>query len=305
MNRVRARSAAEWADACSNAFVPLRVRSASPRFAATLERVELTPGVSVTRVASAGSEVVRTAQTIAEHPRDDLLVSVHRSGRGRVAQYGREVDLTTGRAALYDASAPYRLSFPGRMSEIVLQVPRGLIARTGHAFTDLTATALPVSAGMIALQNLLSSIDPQMSHQAPLIEREMLADATTTLLRASLLSVDRAVPPAVDNQTLARSLRTYIDDHLTDPTLTVETLAIANHVSVRLVYKVFADHLDDSPGDYLRRARLSVAHRQLTSGRSVLDAAVSSGFAGPDTFTRAFRRRYGYPPSAVKNASRD
>ncbi|GAC68351.1 cupin domain-containing protein, partial [Gordonia soli] len=231
MSRVRARSATEWADACSSAFVPLRVRSASPRFAATLDRVELTPGVSVTRVASEGSEVVRTARTIAEHPRDDLLVSVHRSGRGSIAQHEREVALTNGRAALYDASAPYRLRFPGRMSEIVLQVPRGLVARTGHAFTDLTATALPASAGMTALQNLLWSIDPRTSQQTPLAEREMLADATTTLLRAALLPVDRPVPPAVDNQTLARSLRAYIDDHLTDPTLSVETVAIANHVS--------------------------------------------------------------------------
>ena len=62
----------------------------------------------------------------------------------------------------------------------------------------------------------------------------MLADATTTLLQAALLPANRKTAPATDNHTLARSLRSYIDEHLTDPSLTGEHLAHANHVSVRL-----------------------------------------------------------------------
>lgn len=205
-----------------------------------------------------------------------------------------------GWSALYDASSPYTLSFPGRVSETVLQVPRRMITKEGHAFTDLTATPLPDSASMHALQNLLWSVDPRTTRDFTQAESDMLTDATTTLLQAALLPANRKTTPATDNHTLARSLRSYIDEHLTDPSLTVEHLAHANHVSVRLVYKVFAEHLDDSPSDYLRRRRLSVAHRQLSLGHTVLEAAFSSGFTNPDTFTRAFKRRYGYPPSTLK-----
>lgn len=301
MSQVRARSATEWAQVCSSAFVPLRVRSTAATFSASLDRVELNPSVSVTRVASDGSEVVRSATTIAQHPRDDLLLSIHRIGQGRVLQHNREAALSKGRASLYDASAPYTLAFPGRMSEIVLQVPRGTIPSTGHAFTDITAAALPTSTSLLALQNLLLSIDPKAPPRSGSQENDMLADAATTLLRAALLPLETSAPLKLDGHMLAASMRAYIDDNLTDPALTVETLAHALHVSVRLVYKVFTDQLNEAPASYIRRARLQRARHLLNVGNSVLHTAISSGFTDPDTFTRAFKRHYGFPPSAVKH----
>ncbi|MDF3310544.1 helix-turn-helix domain-containing protein [Rhodococcus sp. T2V] len=300
MAHVRAQSATEWAEACSNAFVPLRVRTPATRFAATLDRVELTSSVSITRVASDGSEVVRSATTIAHHPRDDLLLSIHRIGSGRVLQHDREAILSRGRASLYDASAPYTLSFPGRMSEIVLQVPRGTVPTTGHSFADITASALPPSTSLLALQNLLLSVDPQVPPRTGSMENEMLADAATTLLRAALLPLESRTPLRLEGHALAVAMRSYIDDNLTDPTLTVENLGRALHVSVRQVYKVFAEHLNESPGTYIRRTRLRRAHNELSAGLSVLQSAITSGFADPDTFTRAFKRHYGFPPSALK-----
>ncbi|ROZ52771.1 helix-turn-helix domain-containing protein [Rhodococcus sp. WS1] len=301
MAQVRARSAVEWAEACSSAFVPLRVRAAGDRFTATLDRVELASGVSVTRVASEGSEVVRSANTIAHHPRDDLLLSIHRIGRGRVFQHDHEAILNRGQASLYDASSPYSLSFPGRMSEIVLQIPRRTIPTTGQAFARITASVLPPSTSLVALQSLLLSVDPLTPPREGSIETEMLADAATTLLRAALLPLDQATPLRLEGHALAVAMRSYIDDNLTDPSLTVESLAHALHVSVRLVYKVFTEHVNESPGTYIRRNRLRRAHGELTTGLSVLQAALLSGFTDPDTFTRAFKRQYGFPPSALKH----
>lgn len=300
MSRVRAQSATEWAKACSTAFVPLRVLTTAARFTATLDRVELTQSVSVTRVSSEGSRIVRNARTIAEHPRDDLLLSVHRSGWGRVAQHDREAHLSKGSAALYDASAPYALTFPGRMSEIVLQVPRGVVTKTGHAFADLTAMQLPSSASMTALQNLLWAVDPRVAPRAGPLENEMLADAAKTLLQAALLPTASTATSRIDTRALALAMRTYIDYNLTDPDLSVEKLAHVHHVSVRFVYKIFTDHFDDGPGSYIRSSRLSLAYRQLGLGYTVLEAAIGCGFTDPDTFTRAFKRRYGYLPSTLK-----
>ncbi|MBY3985662.1 helix-turn-helix domain-containing protein [Rhodococcus fascians] len=297
MPHVRALSGTEWAEACSTAFVPLRVRAATGTFQASLDRVELAAGVSITRVVSDGSEVVRSATTIAQHPRDDVLLSVHRMGTGRVVQHDRVAALTTGQASLYDASAPYTLSFPGRMSEIVLQVPRRSIRATGNAFIDMTATTLPPSTSLFALQNMLMSIDPGAS--ATSWEKDLLADAAVTLLRSALSPLEFQAPLRLDGRVLAATMRSYIDDNLTDHTLSVESLAHALHVSVRLVHKIFSEHVEETPGAYIRRHRLARAHADISAGSGVLEAAVSSGFATPDTFTRAFKRQYGFPPSAL------
>ena len=120
----------------------------------------LTPDVALTRVASGASEVYRSDRVIAQHPRDDLLISLHRSGTGSVTQHGREARLRAGSAALYDASSPYTLAFPGRMSEVVLQLPRRCIPATGDAFAGLTARALPEGGPLRALTALAVSVDP-------------------------------------------------------------------------------------------------------------------------------------------------
>lgn len=298
MERVRAHSAADWAQVCSSAFVPLRVRSAADRFTATLDQIDLAPGVSVTRVTSDASVVHRDPDIIAHEPRDDLLLSVHRGGRGRVVQHGREASLQVGGAAVYDASAPYALHFPGRMSELVLQVPRRAVPSTGHAFADLTARTLPPSAGLTTLTGLLVAAETT-DDPARAAERELLAEAAVTLLHAALLPMGRPSGARIDTRALAHALRTYVDGHLADPDLGVDRLAAAHHVSARLVHKVFAE-AGETPAVFIRERRLERARTFLGAGENVTGTALRCGFGDPDTFTRAFKRRYGHLPSALR-----
>ena len=59
-----------------------------------------------------------------------------------------------------------------------------------------------------------------------------------------------------------------------------------------------------TPYRYLVRRRLEAAHTLLRRGATVMDACLNSGFTDPSAFGRAFRARYGHPPSALsrKNA---
>lgn len=297
MPQVEVSSAEEWAEACSSAFVPLRVRSASARFDATLQQHVLSPEVSLTRVSSTASEVYRSDRVIAQHPRDDLLVSLHRSGRGTVRQHGRQTDLTAGRAALYDASVPYTLAFTGRMSEIVLQVPRRALPSRRHEVDDLTARTLPDGAALRALTALAASVVPEADDDAGPADLA-IADALVTLLGA-VVSDSTSGPLPLDGRLLLTALHRYVDEHLADPDLGPEQLAHAHHVSLRLVQKLFAE-VGDSPAAHIRGRRLQAARRLLVRGESVARAAYLSGFPDPDTFTRAFKREFGTLPSAVR-----
>lgn len=295
-------SASDWMRACSTAFVPLRVRSTSAGFAASLEQVELGPGVTLTAVTGRASEVVRDRAVIAASPREDILLSLHRSGSGTVTQYARTARLTPGAAVLYDASAPYTLAFPAQMSEIVLQLPRGAVSRVGNAFEDLTARILQPSAPLRALTALAGSIDPATSARDR-VEDEAVAESLASLLRASLAADRTATAPPLEAELLALAMRLHVDEHAADPALTPESLARTFHVSLRHAQKLFARQ-GDGPAGYIRQRRLDIARQLVRGGAPIAQIAHRSGFADADTFSRAFKREYGIAPSRW-NAAED
>ncbi|MGO4584043.1 helix-turn-helix domain-containing protein [Arthrobacter sp. 2RAF6] len=291
-----AETAEQWSSACSQAFVPLKVRSASVGFTASLEQAQLPRNVSIAKVVSEASEVYRSHDLVRMHERDDMLLSLQRSGVGNILQHGRSAPLQRGQAAMYDASSPYSLQFPSKMSEMVLQVPRSVVPLTGLAFEGLTARVLPPSASLTVLTSLLCSLDPKEAEIGSEIAAEHLADATVSLLKAVLVSTSIAGRPEVDASILHVAFCGYVNQHFSESDLGVERIAGAHHVSVRLVHKVFAAE-GDTPAGFIRRVRLGHARFLLRDGHSVTGVAYRVGFSNPDTFTRAYKRHFGLLPS--------
>ncbi len=106
-----------------------------------------------------------------------------------------------------------------------------------------------------------------------------------------------AVPTAASARSiLAERVKTFATANAADPAVTPQSLAQAHHMSLRALQALFADH-GDSPASFLRQQRLVRAERLLLDGQSVAAATARSGFTDPGTFARAFRRRFGLPPS--------
>lgn len=293
MSPVAVSSVAEWTRACSGAFVPLKVRAAAPSFRASLSQAALGPAVTVTRVMSEASTVFRDRELIVDQPREDVLISLHRRGRGSIRQHGRTAALACGSAVMYDAGAPYALSFPGTMSEVVLQLPRRTLARTGHAFAGLTAVELPDSVQLRALTMLAASVEAPAEAEA-----EAIGDALLGLLRAVLRGRESGAP-AAEPLLLAEGIRLWIDEHASDPDLTPARVAAHFHVALRTLQKLFAAD-GESPAAYIRSARLRRSRAALSAGAGVAEAARRSGFLDVDSFTRAFKREFSLTPSSVR-----
>lgn len=296
MLRSEVASASEWMRACSSAFVPLRVQSTDAHFAAQLRQERLSELVTLTSVTSRASEVIRDRPVISESPREDILLSVHRNGVGTVSQHNRVARLKPGAAVLYDASAPYTLSFPAAMSETVLQFPRSALSRSGYTFEELTARVLQPSGSLRALIALASGIGFGDQNRGD-IEAAAIADSLAVLLVAAL-TAERHREPIADAELLTMALRMHVDEYASDPALTPESLARTFHLSLRSVQKLF-EHDGDAPAQYIRRRRVAIAHDHLRSGCTVAEAAFRSGFVNTDTFSRAFKREIGSPPSSV------
>jgi transcriptional regulator GlxA family with amidase domain len=73
---------------------------------------------------------------------------------------------------------------------------------------------------------------------------------------------------------------------------TVPRMAEVAHVSARHLTRLFNLHAEIAPLAYLRRVRLTVAHRALQAGHGVRQAAELSGF-GSDTQLRRAWHRFG------------
>jgi AraC-like DNA-binding protein len=301
--RIAVSTPAEWAAVCSDSFVPLRVRSVEPAFRASLSHVELTSRVGVTRVASNSSEVYRSARVIAQEPRDDLLLSIHGTGVGTVVQDDRVASLKRGTATLYDSSRPYVLSFPGVMSEIVLQFPRTALGLSDSHLRGLTARTLEPSVPMRALSTLVAAATSADIATTRFMEGRAMADAAVSLLRAAITPAGVGMPVIHDHLALHVAMVGFIEDHLVDPGLHAEAVAHQHHVSLRLAQQLFAE-AGDSIAGHIRMRRLERARTLIDSGVSVSSAAIRSGFGDPGTFTRAFKRMFGLTPRDYALASR-
>jgi len=92
----------------------------------------------------------------------------------------------------------------------------------------------------------------------------------------------------------------FIDEHAHQD-ITITDIAAAAHVSVRAVQLAFRHQLDTTPLAYLRRVRLSHAHRNLMAAdpadETVTAVAYRWGFTSTSQFTALYQQAYGVPPS--------
>lgn len=112
---------------------------------------------------------------------------------------------------------------------------------------------------------------------------------------------DPAIEERRDGQTATlRRAITFIDENA-HTTVTAADIAAAAHVTTRTIQLIFRRHLDTTPVEYLRRVRLSHAHRDLLAAEpaheSVTAVAYRWGFSSQSRFATLYRQAYGVPPS--------
>ncbi|WFE52397.1 helix-turn-helix domain-containing protein [Micromonospora sp. WMMD1155] len=104
----------------------------------------------------------------------------------------------------------------------------------------------------------------------------------------------------VSDDDLVRRVSDHIVSHLADD-LGTTALARLTGVSDRHLSRLFAEHLGQTPGRYVRRARTEAAAHLLTSTDLPLGAvARRCGFGSAESLRQAFVDRYGVPPSRYR-----
>ncbi|WP_303908173.1 AraC family transcriptional regulator [Thiohalomonas denitrificans] len=93
----------------------------------------------------------------------------------------------------------------------------------------------------------------------------------------------------------------YIERHLTE-NLSVDELSEVANFSRFHFQRQFSAYVGQSVTQYIQLMRLRHASYQLAfaHGRRVIDIALEAGFENPESFSRAFKRRFGQTPSEFR-----
>ena len=259
---------------------------------------------------------------------NELLRELHAGGL-RVTESWHQASSTIARHAhrwatvtiLLDGS--FEESYPFRR-DLVCEAPAVHVRPPGEPHVD--------RLGAIGAHNLVLELDDRrlesVSRHSDLFEevrhlQSSELNAITRRLRRELMIDDGATPLALEGlamEILATASRStsppparpaawlkrvhdLLHDRFREPRLSLDELAGVAGVHPVYLARAFRASYDASPGEYLRRLRISWAAEQLRStGRPLAAIAVEAGFADQSHFTRVFRAAYGAPPGAWRRS---
>lgn len=104
---------------------------------------------------------------------------------------------------------------------------------------------------------------------------------------------------SIDDTAIANCVR-YIDANFCDPKINIEAVCANAFISVSSLQRAFVKYFGMSPKQYLIQLRMNRALELLTESElSVKEISSACGFTDEKYFSRAFKKKYGYPPSQL------
>ena len=251
--------------------------------------------VDLARVIGTSHVVERDAQLIRQQPSDSVMMYFSLVGDAFFYSADGVRTLGPGQGLIFDADRAFMRGFSHGLEELVVKLPRSLFADvSGAAPAEPTVFDFSpsgnVHAAALARQvgRATSRRDPTPPDERAILE---LVSVLTTGARANLNSAHRA------------AARAFIEQRLSDASLSAAQVARAVGISARHLSRVFADDATSVP-KYILERRLERAHAQLTgpfdASVTIADIALSCGFTSATYFSRSFVARFGHRASDVR-----
>lgn len=297
-SRHPAERVAYWGDTNRRFFGRLDTQiDAVEDFAARMKVYDV-GALKVFRIAGSAHRVQRSRASEDSLSTEYYKLVMRVSGGGTLEQCGRRVDLVPGEWSLYDPRLPYKVVSQGATDLLVLLIPRHHLRSFRFEQLHASACADPRAHGLYSVcASFLGAMAEQID-RLPDSVGTSLADTVLGLVTATL----HADKDAGDEQrTLPAVMRLrvkqYINVHLGDPDLTIETLAREMRCSKRYLHLAFEGE-ETTLDRYIWRTRLDRCRELfLAPGRhSAASIAYACGFNSYAHFCRAFKAHFGASP---------
>jgi AraC-like DNA-binding protein len=285
-----------WEAHNATALIGLDVRAAE-----ALKATELNVQAGqahLARVTGSAHVVQRTAEVIDRSPADAIAVYLTLRGDAWFRHADGSHALQPGNALVCETDQPFARGFARGLEELVVKVPRAALA----ARADVPRVRKPVLVTFDARDQYARAL-AGVTGRATRAGGSLPADEDTVLDLVTVLAVGRTAAPTTAHRAAARS---YIEEHLTDPSLGADQVAAAIGISDRQLSRVFAADGTSVPRHILSR-RLRLAYSILSGGagadRTVADVAARCGFTSVTYFSHVFRQRFGERASDIRGAT--
>ncbi len=271
-----------------------------------VERLTLAPQVQLLRTHGSPLHILRTMRQVKGDAPEHVAIGLRRNGRGLVSVADTARDLPVGELNCVDMTQPYRLMHQTDHAHDVL-ILSNEAAGVSVDLVRAAATTLQRSPLYGLVRGHVAGLFASARPLSPALQL-LTGQASTALVRA-LLTTAAASTGAQEalEDALAPRLALYFEAHLSDPDLTVARAAVAHHISVRHLYKVWADAGHAStPAQWVLGRRLEQARHHLVAiapTASIVAVAHRCGFSDPSHFSRRFREAFGTTPSEWRAAN--
>ncbi|MCA0242049.1 MAG: helix-turn-helix domain-containing protein [Proteobacteria bacterium] len=259
--------------------------------------------VVLTRLEANRHRVLRSASQVRQSGVGYLKIVAPFVGCAGVEQQGREAWVTPDQWSIYDTTDAYAVANPVRVEHLIVMIPKQQLAERGlggAALGPLMARRLGGSGGVarLALETMRSAYRelPGMSEAAA----RGVGDAVTQFVHLSMLDLAGIGTAVTQRESLRERIKQHVGQHLADPALSVDAIALALNCSRRQLYNAFSEEPDGVAGYILRRRLAACRHAfddRAQAHRSITDIALSFGFQNMAHFSRVFRAHLGLPPS--------
>lgn len=259
-------------------------------------------GLKLSTVTTQGAKLYRTRQEIKGGDDAWFYTVFQLSGQAMMEQDDRQVVIGAGDITLIDASRPCTLNWAQPSRQISLLLPRTLLEQHFQYQKIGCAVRLPGSLPMVQLSHslLLESMNNTAMSDS---ESEAALQAMVCLLRPVLHPRD-VTPPRRERQ--FQKIVALIDENIQEETLRPEWIAGETGMSVRSLYRMFADK-GLVVAQYIRNRRLDFcaeAIRHAGEDEKLAGIGFNWGFTDQSHFSTAFKQRFGLSPGEYRRKSR-
>ena len=292
-----------WFDAVCGAFGPLQPEGGARRFEGRMQAMPLR-SLHVSSLEADAHSVHLTRKGIQRQGEIRFFVNMLVEGEISVEQFGECSRVRPGDIYLLDTASPFNVNFESRFRIFCLTIPEDVLRRR---LGTLGRPAISVlrgdqGVGRIVSQYMkaLDAIDPDELESL----QDIASDHLSTLISRAVNRNDAPPQPTTTQSRLKATLQrilAYIEENLSDETLSVDSACQALRISRSHLYQALASNGLTFAG-YVRNRRLDECHRSLQRNRHlpISDIAARWGFADQSSFTRMFKARFGQTPRMAR-----
>jgi transcriptional regulator, AraC family len=258
--------------------------------------------LKLSAVTAAGVNLFRTRQEINQGNDAWFYTVFQLAGSADVEQDDRRSRLSAGDITLLDASRPCSIAWQQKSRQISLLVPRQIVEQQCR-FQEIRC-ALPLSRTLPTVQLSHRLLQESMGNtDLSDSESEAALEAMICLLRPAFQQREPSQPR---KERLFQRVLALIDDHIQSEALRPEWIASEIGVSVRSLYRMFADK-GLVVAQYIKNRRLDQCAQVLRAAsddEKLAGIGYSWGFADHSHFSTAFKQRFGVSPGEYRRRFR-